>query len=134
MRRLCGEKNLEELQAVNKKELEELVSRNVVDPNIEPPGWFQSAPVKNLIMAGAGLLVLLLLVGIFNKDGIWEVLESRREVLALKASIARLEKENSLLVQEIDALKNDPRYLEKIAREDLGLARPGETIFVFPDS
>lgn len=119
---------------MNKKELEELVSRNVVDPNIEPPGWFQSAPVKNLLMASAGLLALLLLVGIFNKDGILEVLESRKDVMALRASIAKLEKENSLLVQEIDALKNDPRYLEKIAREDLGLARPGETIFVFPDS
>lgn len=134
MRCLCGEKSFEELPAVNKKELEELVSRNVVDPNIEPVGWFQRAPVKNLLTASLGLLVLLLLVGIFNKDGILEVLESRREVMALKAGIAKLEKENTMLVQEIDALKNDPRTLEKIAREDLGLARPGETIFVFPDS
>ena len=30
-------------------------------------------------------------------------------------------------------LINDPRYVEKIAREELGLAKPGETVFKFID-
>lgn len=32
-----------------------------------------------------------------------------------------------------DRLKNDARFVEKIAREDLGLAKPGETVFKFMD-
>ncbi|HMP88787.1 MAG TPA: septum formation initiator family protein [Kiritimatiellia bacterium] len=30
-------------------------------------------------------------------------------------------------------LLNDPRFIEKIAREELGLAKPGETVFRFID-
>ena len=30
-------------------------------------------------------------------------------------------------------LREDPRYVEKIAREELGLAKPGETVFRFVD-
>ena len=32
-----------------------------------------------------------------------------------------------------ERLREDPRYVEKIAREDLGLAKPGETVFRFVD-
>lgn len=32
-----------------------------------------------------------------------------------------------------ERLRNDPRYVEKIAREELGLAKPGETVFKFVD-
>ena len=32
-----------------------------------------------------------------------------------------------------ERLREDPRYVEKIAREDIGLAKPGETVFRFVD-
>ncbi|MFH0907680.1 MAG: septum formation initiator family protein [bacterium] len=32
-----------------------------------------------------------------------------------------------------DRLLNDPRFVEKIAREELGLTKPGETVFKFTD-
>ena len=32
-----------------------------------------------------------------------------------------------------ERLREDPRYVEKIAREELGLAKPGETVFRFVD-
>jgi cell division protein FtsB len=32
-----------------------------------------------------------------------------------------------------EKLQDDPRYIEKIAREDLGYAKPGETVFRFVD-
>ena len=32
-----------------------------------------------------------------------------------------------------ERLMNDPRFVEKIAREELGLAKPGETIYKFND-
>lgn len=32
-----------------------------------------------------------------------------------------------------ERLMNDPRFAERIAREELGLAKPGETVFKFMD-
>ena len=32
-----------------------------------------------------------------------------------------------------EKLQEDPRFIEKIAREDLGYAKPGETVFRFVD-
>lgn len=32
-----------------------------------------------------------------------------------------------------ERLRSDPRFVEKIAREELGLAKPGETVFKFID-
>jgi cell division protein FtsB len=37
------------------------------------------------------------------------------------------------LRQEIYALQKDDRYLEKVARDELGMARPNEEIFIFND-
>jgi cell division protein FtsB len=43
----------------------------------------------------------------------------------------RLQKENEALRQRIARLRNDDSYLEKIAREELNLVRPGEVIYRF---
>ena len=35
---------------------------------------------------------------------------------------------------EAKSLKTDPKAIERIAREEMGLARPGEMIFKIPDT
>ena len=49
-----------------------------------------------------------------------------REIEALRAQNAILEKQNAQLRGNIDDLQNDPAYIEKLAREMLGMIRPGE--------
>jgi len=34
----------------------------------------------------------------------------------------------------VQALRSDPKAVERIAREEMGLARPGEMIFKIPDN
>ena len=46
----------------------------------------------------------------------------------------RLQKENEGLRQRISKLRNDNFYLEKMAREELNLVRPGEIIYRFAPS
>jgi cell division protein FtsB len=46
----------------------------------------------------------------------------------------RLNKENLELGDQVRALKTDPRLIEKIAREDLQRAKPGEIIIRIPPS
>lgn len=45
-----------------------------------------------------------------------------------------LQKENELLRERIYRLRHDDLYLEKIAREELNLVRPGEIIYRFASS
>ena len=45
-----------------------------------------------------------------------------------------MQKENEALRERIYRLRHDDLYLEKIAREDLGLVRPEEIIYRFPSS
>jgi cell division protein FtsB len=44
----------------------------------------------------------------------------------------RLQKENETLRRRIWRLRNDDAYLEKLAREELNLVRPGEVVYRFP--
>ncbi|MCK4947776.1 MAG: septum formation initiator family protein [Candidatus Aureabacteria bacterium] len=51
----------------------------------------------------------------------------------LEEKIAKREEKYLRLKEELDALENDPVYLEKIARDDLGMKRSGEVIYKFED-
>ena len=55
----------------------------------------------------------------------------RKEVLRLEAQVQRDEETNKLLKASIDALRNDPKAVERLARERLGYAKPGETVIRF---
>lgn len=80
-----------------------------------------------------GLFVLALLVhDVFGAHGFLAMRHTRNEIEKVQKEIDRLNKENRQLADEVKALKTDPRYIEKIAREDLGLAKDGEVIIKIP--
>jgi len=53
----------------------------------------------------------------------------KEEITKLDRTIKELEGENSFLKKEIRELKHNPLYIERIAREELGMIRPGEKIY-----
>jgi cell division protein FtsB len=55
----------------------------------------------------------------------------RKDILRLDAAIASEERMGRQLKAQIDSVQNDPRTLERLAREKLGLAKPNETIIHF---
>jgi len=55
----------------------------------------------------------------------------RKEVLRLEAQVQRDEATNKLLKASIEALRNDPKAVERLARERLGYAKPGEVVVRF---
>ncbi len=80
-----------------------------------------------------GLLVLVMIVhDIFGTHGFLAMRRTQNEIKKVESEIDQLSKENAALEQERKDLKSDPRLIEKIARDDLGLARPGETIIRIP--
>ena len=75
---------------------------------------------------------LLVLQDVFGAHGLMAMHRSKTQIEAIQAKIARLDEENKDLQQRIQNLKTDPSTIEKIARDRMGLARPGELIFSLP--
>ncbi len=86
---------------------------------------------KKALALGSIIALIALVVGSFFGDrGILRMVAQRERTESLRQEIEELRAENGKLAGEIVALKSDPRAVEKLAREELGLARPGETVFL----
>lgn len=83
-----------------------------------------------LLLSGMFLMLMMGLT-IWGKYGLLEVWSRQRDLVELAQDIDTIERQNAILSQEIQRLRNDMRYIEKIAREELGLVRPGELVIEF---
>ena len=79
------------------------------------------------------LLVLMLLFLVFGEWGLIHYWRLSGERARLEDQTRALQKENELLREKIHRLGHDDRYLEKIVREELGLAKEGEIVYRFPN-
>ena len=77
-------------------------------------------------------LLALLVHNLFGEHGFLAMRRSQKEAQRLRQEIQQINEENRNLAEQIRALKSDPRTIERIAREEMGLARPGELIFKLP--
>jgi cell division protein FtsB len=91
-------------------QLRDFVQRNVL--------WF--------LVAG---LVLLVLQDVLGTHGVLAMRRSMKQSAEIQSEIQQLNRENQKLQNRVRSLKTDPAAIERIAREDMGLARPGEYIF-----
>ena len=60
-----------------------------------------------------------------------EAAQTKRAAQAHK--IEKLQAETERVANEIDRLKNDPRFIESIARQSLGMVRPGDVVIRLDD-
>jgi cell division protein FtsB len=82
-------------------------------------------------MAVAAFVVIAIVYGALrDEEGVMHVFRERSRLQELSHSVSSLREENNRLRAEIKALREDPRALEKLAREDLGLSREGEIVFI----
>ena len=84
-----------------------------------------------LTILGAALL-LLGIHDILGPHGFLAMRRTQKEMDQLRGDVQRLNKENNEMTGEAQSLKSDPQAIERIAREEMGLARPGELIFKLP--
>ena len=84
------------------------------------------------------LLVFVTLVLVINAlvgdRGLMETLRARERHQELVAAIDRLRVENARLREEARRLTSDPATIEALARQELGLIRPGELLFIIKDA
>lgn len=77
-----------------------------------------------LILAASALNAL------FGDRGLLELLKVQEEVESLDREIAMLRAENQRILEEIRSLKTSPLVVERLARENLGLVKPGEVVLL----
>jgi len=75
------------------------------------------------------LIALLSLVTVVGERGAVHLWRLRGEKNRLDEQNYQLQKENEALRQRISRIRNDNRYLEKLAREELNMVRPGEVVY-----
>lgn len=90
-------------------------------------------------MKWAALVLSLLLVWLqyrlwFAEGSLQEQAELKQRLAQLEHENARLEEKNNELLDEIVSLKTSNELIEERAREDLGLIKQGETLYLFPDA
>ena len=89
---------------------------------------------KAALLASVLAIIALVVGSLFGDRGILQLMAQRQRALELAREIEDIRAENVRLAAEIHALRTDPRAIERIAREQLGLARPGETVFLIRDA
>jgi cell division protein FtsB len=84
----------------------------------------------------AAIVVLVLVVGgglvVYGGSGVIRVRAMQQEIRHLERELSTLRSQTEKLTATIDKLRHDPAYIEKLAREDLGYVREGDTVLKFP--
>ena len=84
--------------------------------------------VRGLMAVGAVALLA------YGGQSLARVVQMKREVESLERDIATLREETGRLTKTIDRLRSDPEYIEQLARESLGLVKPGDKVLKLPPS
>lgn len=79
------------------------------------------------------ITVVLLVDALVGEKGLLDTMRARRQHLATVAGLDTLKRENQRLREDIRRLRDDPQTIESIARQELGLIRPGELLFIIRD-
>lgn len=76
-------------------------------------------------------IVVILGYSCFGKRGIMNVIALKKELSEIEHDKEILKRENEKMEECIYFLKNDEKFIERIAREELGLVRSGEMVYFF---
>jgi cell division protein FtsB len=89
--------------------------------------------IRKKLMIAAGVIAAgyLLVSLVFGEMGLVKYYRMKAQHEALAGDIARLRQDNAKLQREVQNLKTDPACIERIARDKLGLARPGEIVYYY---
>ncbi|MGV3773732.1 MAG: FtsB family cell division protein [Verrucomicrobiales bacterium] len=91
--------------------------------------WHRLSQLMYVLLAAAAFLI----VGIWYLPLIKQNERMRQQILELDNQIKVEENQVKNLEIAINALRTDPKAVERLAREKLGYAKPGETVIYFED-
>ena len=86
---------------------------------------------KRYVVLAVVLILMILGLAAFTDQGLLGLYHRKQEQARLEERLAQLQAENAALRSEIERLQSDPAYLEKVAREELGMVHQDELVFQF---
>jgi cell division protein FtsB len=95
--------------------------------------WNRATLYRYAAFALILICVTLFVHEIFGIHGWLALRHQQNELQTLRQQIQQLQQENQQLEQQIKGLKSDPKAIEKLAREQMRMARPGEIIYTLPE-
>ena len=95
--------------------------------NVDLGIWSKLTRVAICLILAAGIL----LVAVWYLPLIKKNERFRKETLRLDTQIQKELETQKQLKTSVDALRKDPKAVERLAREKLGYAKPGETVIRF---
>lgn len=84
------------------------------------------------LLGGAAALLLGVGLLVYGGGSLLRVLQLQHEVHALEREIVAQRAQAEALARTVERLRHDPAYIEKLAREELGWVREGDTVLKFP--
>ena len=94
-----------------------------------------SQPRRRRALENALLVIgcVLMIDALVGDKGFLAMLQARQTYRELEESLAAVRAENADLRDEAKRLLEDPSAIEELAREELGLIKPGEKLFIVKD-
>jgi cell division protein FtsL len=86
---------------------------------------------QTIIWIIISVVLFFLAISLFGNQGLIAIYKASNENRSLAEQINESRRTIDSLENEIERLKNDTSYIEKIAREKLGMARRNEKIYKF---
>ena len=82
-----------------------------------------------MIKNALSLFIITIIIVVVFLPSYTKMQELKQKNLEFQERITELEARSKKLEEEQQFLRNNPDYLEKIAREKMGLIRQGETVY-----
>ena len=95
--------------------------------------WDAATLRRNATYVLVLVCIALLVHEVFGPHGFLALRREKKETESLRQQIQQLQNENEQLDKRIKALQSDPKAIERLAREQMRLARPGEIIYTWPE-
>gem|GEM_PF-485766 len=76
-------------------------------------------------------LLALVVVSVMGNRSLLRLYQMHRDQAALEREIDQVTSANAALAEKVRGLRPDPARVEAIAREELGLIKPGELVYEF---
>jgi cell division protein FtsB len=86
---------------------------------------------KGLLLFILFSFVILGYLTFFGEKGILHLHRLQKELARIEEANKKMEEENQKLREEVKRLQHDKRYIEEIARKELGMVKEGEMIYQF---
>ena len=100
-----------------------------------PLGEYPSLGVRRFLQLLFLVLVSMLVTkALIGERGLLDSLDARHENQRLDTVINELRQHNARLRDEVRRVREDPKAIENVAREELGMIKTGELLFLLRDN